>query len=321
MKRWLCAAALLAGMTSAATAQEALKLVDLTDDYQRIWTSAQALPVAKRVSFFKNEWAKIIPGFYDHKRLEKYGTTEQKYDEFIGKMLVAYPDKRADIQRVSGEFQERFTPALATFETAFGPMRGYPPIYLVNSHNEFDGGTRELPEGVRLMFGADVIARLYKDRPIQPFFHHELFHLYHNRIFPECDQVWCSLWSEGLATYVAAQLNPTADDDALLLTVPAPLRPAVENNRAEAICAVATRLDSEEAKDYGPLFMGGGEPLSANLPRRFGYYVGYLVAQDLGKTRSLKELANLTPEQTHPLIEESLASMAACPAKSEGERG
>jgi hypothetical protein len=30
---------------------------------------------------------------------------------------------------------------------------GYPPVYLVHSFGEFDGGTRSLPQGTRLMFG------------------------------------------------------------------------------------------------------------------------------------------------------------------------
>ena len=56
-------------------------------------------------------------------------------------------------------------------------------------------------------------------------------------------------------------------------------------------------------------------------PARMGYYIGYLVAADLGKTRSLKELAALTPAQAKPLIDQSMASMATCPAEAEGERG
>ena len=58
--------------------------------------------------------------------------------------------------------------------------------------------------------------------------------------------------------------------------------------------------------------MGGGEPLSANLPVRFGYYVGLLVAQDLGRTRSLQQLAALKPAEARPLVEQSLRGMADC---------
>jgi hypothetical protein len=192
-------------------------------------------------------------------------------------------------------------------------MRGYPPIYLVDSFGEFDGGTRDLPEGNRLLFGADMIDELYKGKPIKPFIEHELFHLMHHRTFPECDPVWCNLWEEGLATYVASTLNPGASDQALGLTIPEPLRPAVEAHKQEAICAVRARLESKDPKDYGPLFMGGGAPLSPNLPRRFGYYVGLLVVSDIGQHRTLKQLAALTPDEAHALVKQSLEHMAACP--------
>ena len=64
--------------------------------------------------------------------------------------------------------------------------------------------------------------------------------------------------------------------------------------------------------------MGGGEPLSPNLPRRFGYYVGLLVVSDIGRTRTLEQLAALQPAEVKPLIEASLDAMANCGA---GERG
>ena len=78
------------------------------------------------------------------------------------------------------------------------------------------------------MFGADVIARVHGDRDVRPFFHHELFHLLHGRTFSDCGALWCALWNEGLATFVAHRLNPAASDDQLLLTQPVPLRAAVE---------------------------------------------------------------------------------------------
>ena len=59
--------------------------------------------------------------------------------------------------------------------------------------------------------------------------------------------------------------------------------------------------------------MGGGEPLNPKLPRRFGYYVGYLVAAEAGKTRTLKELAQMPNDQVRPLVEQSLRGMASCP--------
>jgi hypothetical protein len=166
------------------------------------------------------------------------------------------------------------------------------------------------------MFGADVIDKLYKTTPIKPFVEHELFHLMHHRTYPECDPIWCNLWEEGLATYVASTLNPGASDAALGLVFPQPLRPAVEAHRAEAVCAVRERLDSKDPAAYGPLFMGGSKPVSANLPPRFGYYVGLLVLQEAGRTRSLKQLAALKPAQVRPLVGQILDRMASCPSRT-----
>lgn len=288
-----------------------LRLVDLTDDFDQLWNDTANLPDATRAAEFEARFARLLPGFYDPKRVADY-MDESKYQARVMKGLKSYPEQRAGIQRVSRDFSALIGPALETFEAQFGPMRDYPPVYLVVSFGEFDGGTRSLPEGERLLFGADMIDRLYQNSQIQPFFHHELFHLYHGKRFGQCEQLWCSLWSEGLAIHVAASLNPDADDKALLLTSPRPLREAVEANRTAALCAVRSRLNSTDAADYSPLFMGGGEGLSPDLPTRFGYYVGLLVAQDLGKTRSLKELAEMNGEPLRAEIEASLGRMANC---------
>jgi hypothetical protein len=180
----------------------------------------------------------------------------------------------------------------------------------VHSFGEFDGGTRELPQGNFLLFGADMIAKLHMEHDVRPFFHHELFHLYHARYFPECQPVWCALWTEGLANHVAASLNPGASDAELLLNWPEPLRPAVDRNRKLAVCAIRGRLESTDPKDYGALF-SNGKP-DVDLPPRYGYFVGYLVASEAGKTHSLLELARMRADEVKPLVEKMLASLADC---------
>lgn len=289
-----------------------LQFVDLIPAFDRIWNETKDLPDEKRVEAFEAKFAKVLPGFYSAERTKDYQTPEQHHNQVL-RGLKQYPERREGIQRVSRQFQSLVAPARKQFESVFGPMRGYPPIYLVDSFREFDGGTRDLPEGNRLMFGADMIAELYNGKPIKPFIEHELFHLMHHRTFPECDPVWCNLWEEGLATYVASTLNPGASDQALGLTIPAPLRPAVEAHKQEAVCAVRARLESKDPKVYAPLFMGGGKPVSENLPQRFGYYVGLLVVSDIGRHRTLKQLAALTPDQAHRLVGQTLEHMASCP--------
>jgi hypothetical protein len=288
-----------------------IRPVDLTPAFGAAWEETKDLPDSERVDAFERNFAPNLPGFYDPKRASP--GREERFQARILRGLKQFPEQRAGIEDVSRRFATMFTPALSSFEAQFGTMTGYPPVYLVNSLGEFDGATRELPDGVRLLFGADMIARIHAKHDVQPFFHHELFHLYHNRLHPEeCGMMWCSLWFEGLAVYVSEKLNPGATDDELLLNVPTPIRPEVDAHMTEAVCAVRWRLESRDRSDYAALFMT--ERLTPNLPPRFGYYVGYRVAQRLGRRRSFNELARLPPQEVRPLIERTLRDMAACSA-------
>ena len=319
---WISVA--LAGILAASSAtarppSQGLQFVDYTDEFAKVWQESSPLPDDQRVTAFRAAFAKILPGFYEPERVKDF-IKPQRYNELILTGLKQYPEKHEGIARVSREFSGLVGPAQREFEATFGPMTGYPTVLIVNSFGEFDGGTRELADGMHLMYGADMIAQLYQTKPIKPFVQHELFHLLHGRTFNDCEAVACNLWQEGLATYVSATLNPGADDAALGLTMPAPIRPAVEANRKAAICAVRERLESDKPDDYAPLFYGNRK--LDGFPARMGYYIGYIVAQDIGRTHDLKEMAAMTPDEVRPLIVQSLDSMASCPMDgSKGERG
>jgi hypothetical protein len=68
------------------------------------------------------------------------------------------------------------------------------------------------------------------------------------------------------------------------------------------------RLDSSEKSDYARYFLGGQ---TLDIPPRSGYYLGYLVASEAGKTRSLEELAALPPPEVRSLEEKELRRLAA----------
>jgi hypothetical protein len=293
-------------MTSAigvAPPQERFQLVDLTDEFTSYWEKSQGMEDAARAAAFKSYFEPILPGYYAR---EKAGPFD--YNELILKALKSHPEQRPAIEEVSRRFGEMMEPARASFEAGLGPMGDMQPIYLLHSLGEMDGGVRNHQGGPTMFFGADVIARNHLGHGIQPFFHHELFHAFHRRYFNVCDQVWCNLWAEGLAVFVAESLNPGANDAQLLLVRPVPLRPAVEANRKDALCTVSAHLDSTQMSN---LFSGGGKSMGV-LPARAGYYIGYLAAAEAGKTRSLQELAKLPNEQVRPLVEASLRSLAAC---------
>lgn len=117
---------------------------------------------------------------------------------------------------------------------------------------------------------------------------------------------------------MASQLNPEASDSELLLVNPSffpggkiSLRGAIENNRQEAVCTTLARLDSKADKDYSAFFSGG--VLNDRLPPRMGYYLGYLVAREAGRTRTLKQLAQMKPTEIKPVVENALHVLAKCP--------
>ena len=173
-----------------------------------------------------------------------------------------------------------------------------------------DGGTREIGGKIGLIFGADVMASVHDFTDEQPFLDHELFHVYHQHYFPECDKVWCGLWAEGLAVYVAQQMNPQSSDSQLLLMQPEPIRPQVDAHLEDAVCAARKLLSSSKDSDVEALF--SFKRLNPTVPPRAGYYLGYLAAKEAGKTRSLTQLAHLSPDEARPVLESALVALATC---------
>lgn len=282
-------------------------LTDLTDDFEHFHDRTQGMDTAARVAAFKAEFVPLLPGFYEPNEY----TTQEQIDRLITRSLEQFPAIRARYNATREAFAPDMEATRDAFVAAFPDTQPVGNIYFVHSLGRMDGGTREHEGRVFFIFGADVMARIHTPGQARPFFNHEIFHFYHHVYFRECEAVWCSLWSEGLAVHVAEQLNPGASDDALLLNVPRPIRPEVDANLQVAACEVARRLDSEAQEDHAPLFFGNGQP-PHGLPPRFGYYVGYLVAREAGETYSIQQLAHMNAEQARPVIDATLASLAEC---------
>ena len=291
-------------MAAPPTAPDSLRLVDLTGEFDKVAAETASMDDPAKIAAFEKAMTPLAQGFYARSR------KPDRYDVRILKNLQAYPAKRDKILAVSKQFSALLAPARESFEAAFGPVHSEQPVYLLHSLGEMDGGTRDLNGKDTLIFGADGIVNYHDGQDLTPFFHHELFHLAHEKPFGECKPVWCSLWEEGLATYVGASLNPDAGDAALMLDLPKPIRPAVDADRKGAVCAVRAILDSTEEKDYASLFYGDSS--IPGWPSRMGYYVGYLAMADLGKTHSLKQLADMPQAEARIALEGAMSRLASC---------
>jgi hypothetical protein len=302
----IAALALLAAPAALAQPQPAAPFVSYAEAFDQFAKETATLPSAERVRAFRAKFNALVPGFYE----PRFGATEARYDAHLEKVLAYYPANRDRFLAAARDFSAAYATADARFRGFFPDYAPSMPIYLLHSLGEMDGGTRELRGKAVAVFGADVIAKIHDRTSIGPFLDHELFHFYHAAYFPDCEALWCSLWQEGLATYVAGRMNPGSDDRALMLTIPRPMRPEVEPRLAEAMCLTRARLDSTSREDYAAFFFGNGK---SAFPPRFGYFIGYLLAKRLGDGMSLEALAKLPPEKVKPLLIGALTAYA-CPS-------
>lgn len=305
---WVALALVWVGAGAAAAQERPYEFIDLTGPFLQAYDRTEGQPLPVRIKAFKTDVAEQFPEFYG--RARNPGMSQEDYDARIGRVIEGFGPIRESFTSKATSFQALLDPAYVSFSRAFPDMGNVGRIYLVHSFGEMDGGSREYGGQNVLIFGADVMGRAHTYADEEPFFHHELFHIYHARSFGGCAQMWCSLWAEGLATYVAKSLNPDATNEQLLLTVPEDIPTAIDANMREAVCAVRTRLDSTSNNDRNALFSSGR--LNERLPPRFGYYIGFLVARDAGRTHTLQDLAQMDQAAARPVIEASWARLARC---------
>jgi hypothetical protein len=288
----------LFALASGALAAEAssAQYIDLTRHFVRFHDETAGVEEAARVARFRKQMDALLPGFYT----PRFGATEAQYDARIARALEDFATLRPKFEQVQRSFPAAFDAGIQHFRKEFPGFSSPLPIYLLHSLGEMDGGTRELGGKVYLIFGADVIAQVHGDDELTPFLAHEMFHVENGKYFKDCEQVWCALWAEGLATYAAKLMNPGATDKQLLLTVPKPIRAAVDANWPAALCFTRARLFSKESADVEALFVGGSG--TKEFPERFGYYVGLRIIEELGGEYKLPELARMPQERARATL-------------------
>lgn len=274
--------------------------IDLTADFSRFVDETAAMEGPARVAAFKFRMDALLPGFY----VPRFGATPERYDARIARAIDGFAKLRPQYESVQREFPAAFEAGIQHFRKHFPGFSPNVPVYLLHALGEMDGGTREIGGKTYLIFGADVIAQIHQPRDLTPFLDHELFHVEHRKHFSDCEQVWCPLWAEGLATYAAKVMNPGADDGQLLLTSPKPIRAAVDASWPAALCFTRARLFSAESADLDALFVGGSN--AQEFPERFGYYVGLRIAEELGGQYTLPMLSRMPPEKAKAALTASV---------------
>lgn len=297
------AAYLLILLAPAASRPAPVQYSDYAADFDRFEARTKAMPADARVAAFRREFDSIRPGLYDD-------PDPQRLNHRILRSLEEFPALRPAYRSVERRFGSALGKAVSHFRRAFPGFFAPLPIILAHELGVRDGGSQFVAGQKVMLFGADKIAKLPNDDSLQPFLEHELFHLEHARHFADCDQFWCLLWQEGLATYAASVMTPGASDHQLLLDQPQPIREATDGHWTDALCTVAEQFDRTDEPAIAAAFTAG-ETAPSNLPRRFGYYVGLRVAAEAAQHLSLTDLARLDDQHARPVVARALGALIA----------
>lgn len=288
-----------------------LLAVNVAASFTAFWDATQDLPIEQRVAAFRRDVAQKFPDFYDATRFAPPDKSTGE-DARISQAILAFPAIRGRYVAKVAAFNSALAANMTSFVATFPDYVQTVPFALVHSLGEMDGGERTLKskDGTQqdwLIFGADVMAQVHDFADESAFFHHELFHTYHH-VAEGCETVICALWREGLAVYVASVLHPQAGLPELLLNIPPEMVSETEAKRRVAFVQLAGVLDSADERVLAGLFMFDND--GSGLPRRRGYYLGLLVAQEVGKGRTLTVLAHMPMSEASPLIRAEIARQA-----------
>ncbi|MCP4585065.1 DUF5700 domain-containing putative Zn-dependent protease [Pseudoalteromonas sp.] len=277
-----------------ANAQSAdVEVINLADDFYTLYQSTQTLTQEKRAEQFSQHFASQFAPFYSDKSFLKAIAGFSAIEE-------VYHSKN---KRLSKELNSSMESFIATFPD----FKSETPIYILHSLGRFNGATRDLNGKSYLMFGVDLMAKYHNWKNDTPFFHHELFHVYHENLFQCHVELWCSIWTEGLATYVSHQLSPSASDDELMLNIPDNLIEKIQSRELYSLVDLKKKFYSIKPETYSSFFNFTQD--ETNLPYRRGYYLGYILAKEIGKNYSLEQLAKLDKKTVESLLLKELDSL------------
>lgn len=242
------------------------------------------------------------------------GFTGPVSTERAGKYLARVEPLVAAIETLHTWAANDFDRKVSTFKKELPEFHWRGSVVFMPNLFGFDAGTGEMKGKELVVFGLDTIAEM--DGPqgdLSVLITHELFHLYHAWFHPEWKgqtrgkdiPLYRLVWAEGLATYASQELNPKAKVATILRS---PTLAASCQERLKALARLLQQdLDSSEKQSF--MEWMSGQARSSDVPPRAGYYLGWRVAQEMGRKRSLRELAHLSGAEVRSAMAQELGRL------------
>ena len=295
-----------------APATQAMEVVNTIPGFLAFWAAAESKDEQAQIEMFRKMVIQPHPELFTENIVD-LGKTQGAEEEnrriasYLRQIRPSIPAIRVLNDRLQADLQQY----AKGFTAVFPDYRPSTPVYFTVSLGHFDGATRDVGGRRALLFGVDQIASLYgADAKLSVLFDHELFHQYHGSLgLPQADdddQLWRSLWEEGLATYVSWRMNPSADENEVLLskTLAARARPLLPSLATDML----RNLQSKDSKEYTKYFLTSTTDKST--PARSGYFLGFLVVSRIGQSSTPLVLAHLSGAELESKIEQALKDLS-----------
>ncbi len=275
--------------------------------FWQFWAKAEHADRPTQIKLFKEIVIAQYPKLYTQSVI--LYPESMTLDDLLDKFLETLPPLIPKMHELSDTLAHDMPGYIAEFMKTFPDYKPDTPIYFLASARGFDGAVREIDGKPALMFGIDVIARVHGTDDLPAFFEHELFHRYHAQAIGEGkDELWFHLWEEGLATYVSHALNP-AVSESKIFGIPPDLAEQARPNVKQIAAEMLKKTDST-SDDVNRRYFLGGSSAPTDIPVRSGYYVGYVIAENTAKTKSLIQLAHLHGPELHQIVLSELKKLA-----------
>lgn len=289
-----------------------MKIQDATAAFLTFWESSKNLPPAKQIKNFNKEVVPKAPEYYQFK-FKKWEKQGKNVDAELTKVFVEFKDIETSFRKNAKSLSADLNKNISTFMNSFSDFKPDFSIFVLHSLGEMDGGSREINGQSQAIFGVDNIAKFHNGTDSRAFFHHELFHFYHQNKsnVAAFEKLYQPLWMEGLATYVSEQLNPGSSEAELMLDVPEGTVTLIKAKLPDLLLGLQSELghtiESENDPTYAKYFLLSSE--DKLVPKRAGYYLGYIIIKNAAKGRSLKELAQMNKDEALIFLKSSLAEL------------
>jgi hypothetical protein len=292
----------------------ALKVSNVGPAFLNFWDASEGRPEEERVTLFLDRVVAPYPQLFGASVLNKTAlvgpSANPRARDIVASYLKGVKPYVARMREITDSIDRDFDRYAEDFGAAFPDFAPKSPVYFTVSLFAFDGATRTVDGQTVLLFGIDGMARWHPaDENLKVLFDHELFHLYHSQIWPEGSRdevpLWMSLWEEGLATYVSQRMNPGASEGQVLLN--ADLAERAEPVLPKLVNELLDNFDSLDHQEYAAFFYSSNG--RKDIPQRSGYFVGLRIAQSLGATRTLKQLATLHGSELKEAVRRALAQL------------